>query len=64
MYREIRITATISPGLELGQGVFHYVLQSVYYNLLDMHKLTPNIQEVMAFPIWLSVQQNLRFQFG
>jgi hypothetical protein len=32
----------------------------VFYNLVDMHKLTPNIQEVMTFPNWLSVKQNLR----
>jgi hypothetical protein len=32
----------------------------VYYNIVDMHKLTPNIQEVMTFPNWLSVKQNMR----
>jgi hypothetical protein len=57
---EIGITTTISPGLELGQGVFHYVLQPFCYNLADMYKLNPNIYEVMTFPIWLSVKQNLR----
>jgi hypothetical protein len=30
------------------------------YILADMHKLTPNIHEVMTFPKWLSVNQNLR----
>jgi hypothetical protein len=40
--------------------VLHCVLQSLYYNIVDMHKLTPNIQEVMAFPNWLSIKQNLR----
>jgi hypothetical protein len=59
-HREIGITATISYGLELGQGVFHCVLKSLCYNLADMHKLPPNIQEVMAFPKWLSVKKNLR----
>jgi hypothetical protein len=39
--------------------VFYYVLQSLYYNLDDMHKITPNIHEVMAFSKWLSVKQNL-----
>jgi hypothetical protein len=29
----------------------------LYYNLVDMHNLTPNIQEVMTFPNWLSVKQ-------
>jgi hypothetical protein len=46
--------------LHFAQGVFHCVLQSLCYNLVDMHKLTPNIQEVMAFPNWLSVKQNLQ----
>jgi hypothetical protein len=46
--------------LELGQEVFDCVLKSLYYNLVDMHKLTPNIQEVMTFPNWLSVKQNMR----
>jgi hypothetical protein len=32
----------------------------VFYNLVDMHKLTPNIHEVIAFVKWLSVKQNLR----
>jgi hypothetical protein len=49
----------MSYGLKLGQRVFNCVLQYLYYNLVDMHKLTPNIQEVMAFPNWLSVKQNL-----
>jgi hypothetical protein len=31
----------------------------MYYNFVDVHKLTPNIQEVMAFRKWLSVKQNL-----
>jgi hypothetical protein len=39
--------------------VFHCVLHSWYYNLVDMNKLTPNILEVMIFPNWLSVKQNL-----
>jgi hypothetical protein len=39
--------------------VFHCVLQSLHYNLVDMHKLTPNIPEVVAFPNWLSVKQKL-----
>jgi hypothetical protein len=32
----------------------------VYYNIVDMHKLTPNIEEVMTFLNWLSVKQNMR----
>jgi hypothetical protein len=59
-HREIGITATISPGIEPGQRVLYCVLQSLCYNIADMHKLTPNIQEIMAFLKWLSVNQNLR----
>jgi hypothetical protein len=59
-YKLIAIPIANSGELHFGQGVFHCVLQSLYYNLVDMHKLTPNIQEVMAFPNWLNVKQNLQ----
>jgi hypothetical protein len=49
-YRKIEIIVTISSGLKLGQGVLYCILQSLYYKLDDMHKLTPNIHEVMKFP--------------
>jgi hypothetical protein len=29
----------------------------LHYDLIEMHKLTPNIQEVITFPNWLSVKQ-------
>jgi hypothetical protein len=48
------------PELNFVQGVFHIVLQSLCYNLADMHKTTPNIHEVIAFTKWLSVGQILR----
>jgi hypothetical protein len=57
---KIGITTIISSRLKLGQGVFHCVLQSLYYNHVDMHTLTLNIQEVMTFLNWLSVKQNLQ----
>jgi hypothetical protein len=28
--------------------------------MVDMHKLTPNNEEVLVFPNWLSVKQNCR----
>jgi hypothetical protein len=40
--------------------VFHCVLQSLFYNLADMYKITPNIYEVIAFTKWLGVKQILR----
>jgi hypothetical protein len=30
------------------------------YNSADMHKLTPNIHEVMTFPKWVSVKQTAK----
>jgi hypothetical protein len=40
--------------------VLHAALQILYYDLIEMHKLTPNIQEVIAFTKWLSDKQILR----
>jgi hypothetical protein len=45
------------PELNFGRGVLHGALQTLYYDLIDMHKLTPNIQEVMSFSKWLSVKR-------
>jgi hypothetical protein len=59
-HSEIRNAATTSPEMELGQGVFHCVLQSFCYNLANMNKITPNIHEVIAFTKWLTVKQILR----
>jgi hypothetical protein len=46
-----------SPELNYGQGVLHGVLQTLHYDLIDMHKLTPKIQEVVAFTKWLTEKQ-------
>jgi hypothetical protein len=40
--------------------VFHGALQTLHYDLIDIHKLTPNIPEVIALTKWLSVKQILR----
>jgi hypothetical protein len=45
------------PELDCGQGVLHGALQTSYYDLIDMHKLTPKIREVIAFTMWLSDKQ-------
>jgi hypothetical protein len=45
------------PELNFGRGVLHGSLQTLHYDLIEMHKLTPNIQEFIAFPNWLSVKQ-------
>jgi hypothetical protein len=59
-HSEIRNTTTTSPGLEPRKGVFHCGLESLCYNLVDMHKVTPNIHEVIAFIKWLGVKQILQ----
>jgi hypothetical protein len=44
-------TAIVNPPeLNFGRGVLHGALQILHYALIDMHKLTPNIPEVMSFP--------------
>jgi hypothetical protein len=47
------------PELNFGRGVLHGSLQTLHYDLIDMHKLTPNIQEVIAFTKWVSNKQIL-----
>jgi hypothetical protein len=48
------------PDLNFGRAVLHGALQILHYDLIDMHKLTPKIQEVIAFTKWLSDNQILR----
>jgi hypothetical protein len=48
------------PELNYGQGVFHGALQTLHYDLIDMHKLTLKIQEVIAFTRWLSDKQTAK----
>jgi hypothetical protein len=47
--RGIEITATISSRLKPRQGVLQGVLQTLRYNIVDMHNITPRILEDMAF---------------
>jgi hypothetical protein len=48
------------PELNFGRGVLHGALQTFQYGLINMNKLTRNIQEVIAFTKWLSDKQILR----
>jgi hypothetical protein len=51
-------TPIANPGeLHFEQGIHHYDLQSFLYNMVDMHHLTPNIQEVMISTKWLTDKQ-------
>jgi hypothetical protein len=45
------------PELKFGRGVLHGALQTFHYDLIDMDKLTHDIQEVIAFTKWLSDKQ-------
>jgi hypothetical protein len=40
--------------------VLHGALQTLHYDLIDMHKLTPKIHEVIAFTRWLSDKQTVK----
>jgi hypothetical protein len=46
-----------SPEFNCGQGVLHGALQTLDYDIIDMHNLTPKIQEVIAFTKWLTDKQ-------
>jgi hypothetical protein len=46
-----------SPELKCRQGVLHGALQTLHYDLIDMNKLTPKIEEVIAFTKWLNDKQ-------
>jgi hypothetical protein len=45
----IAILIEILPELHFGQEVFDGDLQYLHYNLVDMHKLSPEIDKVMQF---------------
>jgi hypothetical protein len=47
------------PELNFVRGVFHGALQTLHYDINDMHNPTPNIQEVIVFTKWLSDKQIL-----
>jgi hypothetical protein len=47
--RLIMTTIANPPEFKLGQEVLHDYLQTLYYDLIVMHKLTAKIKEVMKF---------------
>jgi hypothetical protein len=53
----VAIAIENSPELNCGQGVLHGALQTLHYDHIDMHKLTPKIQEVIVFTMWLTDKQ-------
>jgi hypothetical protein len=49
----IKLVATAianPPELNFGLGVLHGALKTFHYDLINMHKLTLNIEEVISFP--------------
>jgi hypothetical protein len=46
-----------SPELHCGQGVLHGSLWTFHDDHVDMHKLTPKIEEVIAFTKWITDKQ-------
>jgi hypothetical protein len=49
--------------LKLGQGVLHDGPQILLFDVVDVHRLNPTIEEVMEFQRGLSVKQNLEESF-
>jgi hypothetical protein len=45
------------PEVDCGQGVLHGGLQTLHYDLINIHNLTPKIQEVITFTVWLTDKQ-------
>jgi hypothetical protein len=58
--RLILTTISNPPELNFGQEVIHGDLQFLHYDLVDIHKLTLKIQEVMKFRRWLIVKLILK----
>jgi hypothetical protein len=54
--RLIATTIAYPSELNFGQEVIHGDLQFLHYDLVDIYKLTPKIQEVMKFLRWLIVK--------
>jgi hypothetical protein len=55
------------PELQFGQEVIHGNLQCLHYDLVDIHKLSLQIDEVIEFPRRLNVKQileNLVWKLG
>jgi hypothetical protein len=58
-----RLIATLianPPELHFGQEVLYSDPQTLHYDLVDMHNLSPQIDDVMEFPKRLNVNQNWR----
>jgi hypothetical protein len=50
-----------SPLHNIGWGVNHNGLESLLFDMGDMHKLSPNILKIMEFQKGLTIKENLEF---
>jgi hypothetical protein len=57
---EFRSTSINSPVHNLGQGVLQDDLETLFFDLGDMHRLTVKMEEDMEFDKGLSVKQLLK----
>jgi hypothetical protein len=60
-HRLIATTIANSPELDFGQEVLHGDIQALDSGMVDIHKLSPKIQDVLEFQIYLIVKQILKF---
>jgi hypothetical protein len=55
------VTTNINPReLKLGQEVLHDGVQPLLFDLVDIHRLTSKIEEVMEFQGGISVTRNMK----
>jgi hypothetical protein len=57
--RDFVLANTNSSAHKRGQGVHHTDLQTLFFDLGDMYRPTPKIEDVMEFQKGLSVKENL-----
>jgi hypothetical protein len=58
------LTSINSPVLKLEQGVLKDGQQTMLFDLGDMHKQSPNMEEDIEFQSGLRVKQILEFESG
>jgi hypothetical protein len=56
--RLIEILIANPSKLQFGEEVLHGDIQGLYYDLDDMHTLTPKIKEYIQFQIGINVKLN------
>jgi hypothetical protein len=62
--RLIEILIANPSKLHFGQGVLHCDLPGLYYDMDDMHTLTPQIKEDIEFQRGINVKLSLRKNFS